>query len=120
MALIRTGWARHFERRDTTSVRPTACPGATDGRRALARRRRRACRGRGHHRVRADPGRRRGTRVLPVHRILLVESGIHIIEHLNLEDAAAAGLTEFAFVMAPLRIVGGDRFAVRPFAAVAA
>ena len=47
-----------------------------------------------------------GHRVLPVHRILLVEHGIHIVEHLALEEASAAGLGEFLFVMAPLRIVG--------------
>ena len=61
-----------------------------------------------------------GHSVLPVHRVLLVEAGIHIIEHLNLEHAAAEGLTEFIFVMAPLRIVGGTGSPVRPFAAVAA
>ena len=58
--------------------------------------------------------------MLPVHRMLLVENGIHIIEHLALEAASAAGLTEFTFVMAPLRIVGGTGSPVRPFAAVSA
>ena len=61
-----------------------------------------------------------GHSVLPVHRILLVDAGIHIIEHLNLEDAAAQGLTEFVFVLAPLRIVGGTGSPVRPVAAVSA
>jgi len=61
-----------------------------------------------------------GHSVLPVHRILLVENGIHIIEHLALEEASAAGLTEFTFVMAPLRIVGGTGSPVRPLAAVSA
>jgi kynurenine formamidase len=55
-----------------------------------------------------------------VHRILLVEAGIHILEHLALETAAAEGLTEFVFVMAPLRIVGGTGSPIRPVAAVAA
>jgi kynurenine formamidase len=58
--------------------------------------------------------------VLPVHRILLVDAGIHIIEHLNLEEASKEGLTEFVFVMAPLRIVGGTGSPIRPFAAVSA
>jgi len=58
--------------------------------------------------------------VLPVHRILLVENGIHIIEHMALEEVSAAGLTEFTFVMAPLRIVGGTGSPVRPLAAVPA
>ena len=61
-----------------------------------------------------------GHSVLPVHRVLLVDAGIHIIEHLNLEHAAAEGLTTFVFAMAPLRIVGGTGSPVRPFAAVAA
>jgi kynurenine formamidase len=37
-----------------------------------------------------------------------------------LEEASAAGLTEFTFVMAPLRIVGGTGSPVRPLAAVSA
>ena len=61
-----------------------------------------------------------GHQVLPVHRILLVDAGIHIIEHLNLEGASKEGLTEFVFVMAPLRIVGGTGSPIRPFAAVSA
>jgi kynurenine formamidase len=52
--------------------------------------------------------------------VLLVESGIHIIEHLNLEAASAEGLTEFLFVMAPLRIVGGTGSPIRPVAVVGA
>jgi kynurenine formamidase len=58
--------------------------------------------------------------VLPVHRILLVESGIFILEHLNLEAVAAEGVHEFVFVLAPLRIVGGTGSPVRPLAAVTA
>lgn len=61
-----------------------------------------------------------GHSVLPVHRIMLVQNGIHIIEHLNMEDASERGLTEFTFVMAPLRIVGGTGSPVRPVAVVSA
>ena len=61
-----------------------------------------------------------GHSVLPVHRVLLVQNGIHIIEHLNMEDASERGLTEFTFVMAPLRIVGGTGSPVRPVAVVSA
>ncbi len=39
---------------------------------------------------------------MAVHVHLLVESGIHIIECLNLEDLAASGAREFLFVAAPL------------------
>jgi kynurenine formamidase len=119
VALIRTGWARHFDDAATYLGQADGVPGATtDAGEWLA--------AAGVVATGADttayeqipPG--AGHRVLPVHRILLVQAGINIIEHLNLEDAAAAGLTEFTFVMAPLRIVGGTGSPVRPFAAVPA
>jgi kynurenine formamidase len=119
VALVRTGWARHFDHADTYLVQADGVPGATtDAGEWLA--------AAGVVATGADTTAYEqipagvGHRVLPVHRILLVQAGIHIIEHLNLEAAAAAGLTEFTFVMAPLRIVGGTGSPVRPFAAVPA
>jgi len=53
-----------------------------------------------------------------VHRILLVESGINIIEHMNLEAASAENLTEFMFILSPLKIVGGTGSPVRPLAVI--
>jgi len=53
-----------------------------------------------------------------VHVHLLVESGIHIIECLNLEELAASGATEFLFVAAPLKIRGGTGSPIRPLALV--
>jgi kynurenine formamidase len=53
---------------------------------------------------------------MPVHVHLLVESGIHIIECLNLEDLAAAGLWTFLLVAAPLKIRGATGAPVRPLA----
>lgn len=53
---------------------------------------------------------------LPVHRLLIVERGIHIVENLNLEELAAARCVEFAFVLAPLKIVGATGSPVRPLA----
>jgi NADPH:quinone reductase-like Zn-dependent oxidoreductase len=58
----------------------------------------------------------RGHLVMPVHRLLLVEQGIHIIEHLRLEELAAAGVAEFTFVLTSLKIVGGTGSPVRPLA----
>ena len=119
VALVRTGWARHFDHADTYLGQADGVPGATtDAGEWLA--------AAGVVATGADTTAYEqipagvGHRVLPVHRILLVQAGIHIIEHLNLEAAAAAGLTEFTFVMAPLRIVGGTGSPVRPFAAVPA
>jgi kynurenine formamidase len=119
VALVRTGWARHFADPAAYLGQDSGVPGVTeDGARWLAER--------GVIAAGADttafehiaPG--AGHRVLPVHRVLLVENGIHIIEHLNLEDAAEQGLTEFLFVLAPLRIVGGTGSPVRPVAVVGA
>jgi kynurenine formamidase len=56
---------------------------------------------------------------MPVHVHLLVESGIHIIECLNLEELAGAGVAEFLFVALPLKIRGGTASPIRPVAVVA-
>ena len=57
-----------------------------------------------------------GHRVLPVHRVLLVEHGIHIIENVNAEELAAARAYTFTFVCLPLRLVGATGSPVRPIA----
>jgi kynurenine formamidase len=119
VALVRTGWARHFPDAQRYLGRESGVPGVTeDGARWLA--------GCGVAATGADTTAYeqipagQGHRVLPVHRLLLVEEGIYIIEHLNLEAAAEAGLTEFLFVLAPLRITGGTGSPVRPLAVVGA
>ncbi len=53
---------------------------------------------------------------MPVHVHLLVESGIHIMENLNLEELAADKLHTFTIIAAPLRIEGGTGAPVRPLA----
>jgi kynurenine formamidase len=53
---------------------------------------------------------------MPVHVHLLVESGIHIIECLNLEQLAAERVYEFLFVAAPLKIRGGTGSPIRALA----
>ena len=55
---------------------------------------------------------------MPVHVHLLVESGIHIVECLNLEELAKAGIREFLFVAIPLKIEGATGSPVRPIAVV--
>jgi len=55
---------------------------------------------------------------MPVHVHLLVESGIHIIECLNLDDLAAARAYEFTFVALPLKILGATASPIRPVALV--
>ena len=53
---------------------------------------------------------------MPVHVHLLVESGIHIIEALNLEKLAAGGTYEFLFIAIPLKIRGATGSPIRPLA----
>ena len=53
---------------------------------------------------------------MPVHVHLLVESGVHIIEALNLEELARDRIYEFVFIAAPLKIRGGTGSPIRPLA----
>jgi kynurenine formamidase len=57
--------------------------------------------------------------VFPVHMRLIADSGIYIIENLNLEDLAKARAYEFVVVIPPLKILGGTGSALRAFALVA-
>jgi kynurenine formamidase len=53
---------------------------------------------------------------MPVHVHLLVEKGIHIVVCLNLEELARAGVHEFLFIAAPLKIRGATASPIRPIA----
>jgi kynurenine formamidase len=119
VAVVRTGWGRLFADAPAYVGKETGVPGMTvEGAHWLAERGIVATGSdtTAYEQIPAGVGHR----VLPVHRVLLVEQGIHIVEHLALEDAAAAGLGEFLAVFAPLRIVGGTGAPVRPLAVVPA
>jgi kynurenine formamidase len=51
-----------------------------------------------------------------VHIELLVRRGIHLLEHLRLEELAADGCHEFLFAVAPLPLVGATASPVNPIA----
>ena len=53
---------------------------------------------------------------LPGHILLLVRAGVPIIENLNLEELARAGVYEFLFVCLPLKMRGVTGSPVRPIA----
>ena len=53
---------------------------------------------------------------MPVHIHLLFESGIYIIEALDLEALARDRVYEFLFVAAPLKLRGGTGAPLRPLA----
>lgn len=59
-----------------------------------------------------------GHSLLPAHRVLLVESGIYIIEALDLEELADSGVYEFTFILVPLKLSGATGSPVRPLAVV--
>jgi kynurenine formamidase len=117
--LVRSGWGRRWDDGEAYVGHAIGVPGPGEqGARWLAGLRPRAVgadsiafehlpAGAGHAR-------------LPAHRVLLVEQGIHIVETLNLEQLAEAGVREFAFVLVPLPLVGATGSPVRPLALVSA
>jgi kynurenine formamidase len=117
VALIRTGWARNWTDPVGFLGHGSGVPGpSVEGARWLV-----------NHDVRLTGSDttafehippNAGHRLLPVHRVLLVEAGVPIVEMLNLEELATAGVREFVFVLAPLPIVGGTGSPVRPLALV--
>jgi kynurenine formamidase len=53
---------------------------------------------------------------LPVHQIMLVVNGIHLLENVKLDELAAKRVYEFALVVEPLKIQGGTGSTVAPIA----
>ena len=53
---------------------------------------------------------------LPVHQIALVVNGVHLLENLKLDEMASKQVSEFAFIMQPLKIQGGTGSTVSPVA----
>jgi kynurenine formamidase len=47
-----------------------------------------------------------------------VESGIHIIEVMDLSGLAESGASEFGFIAAPLKLVGATGSPIRPLALI--
>jgi kynurenine formamidase len=52
----------------------------------------------------------------PIHQIMLVINGIHLLENLKLDELAAKRVHEFAFVMQPLKLKGATGSTVAPIA----
>jgi len=115
--LIRTGWAAHWSDPDLFRGQVGGAPGPGESAgHWLADR---GVRVSGAETIAYEVIRpRAGHATLPVHRILMVEAGIHIIEVMNLTGLAASGAREFLFVASPLKIVGGTGSPIRPLAIV--
>ena len=117
VALVRSGWASNFGDPEMFLGHETGAPGPTEeAARWLAERGVRATGAEtiAYEQIKPEVGHA----LLPVHRLLLVEAGIHIIEVMNLSGLAAAGVYEFLFVLAPLNITGATGSPVRPLGVV--
>ncbi len=53
---------------------------------------------------------------LPIHQIALVNYGVHLLENLKLDEMVAKNVSEFAFVMQPLKLGGATGSTVAPAA----
>jgi len=109
--LLRTGWIQHFHDARKYIAHHEGCPGLVRaGAQWLA--------DKGVAHVGADTVALEKTPSgsLPVHQVLLVQNGIHIIEVMNLEELARDQIYEFVFVVSPLKIRGGTASPVRPIA----
>ena len=109
--LIRTGWIKYFQEPTKYNGHHGGCPGLVEeGAEWLV--------SEGVRYVGADTValEKTPTPNLPVHVVLLVRNGIHIIEAMNLEQIAQEGVYQFLFFASPLKIRGGSASPVRPIA----
>ena len=109
--LIRTGWIKHYAEARAYVSHHKGCPGLVEsGARWLV------AQGAAHVGGDTLALEKTPSASLPVHQILLVQNGIHILEVLNLNDLALENVYEFLFVTSPLKIRGGTASPVRPIA----
>jgi len=113
--LIGTGWSRRWAERDAFIGMTDGVPGpgAAAGR-WLADLQPRLVGGESIAFEHLAPG--KGHALLPVHRIMLVESGINIVETMNLAPLLDSGVPEFLLVLGGLNIAGATGAPVRPLA----
>jgi kynurenine formamidase len=114
-ALVRSGWARHWGDPPAYLGHASGVPGPdVSAAEWLAAADLRAT---GHDSMAFEyllPG--AGHALLPVHRVLLVEHGVHIVENVDMQRLAADRVYEFLFICLPLKFVGATGSPVRPIA----
>lgn len=117
--LIRTGWLRMFEK-DRAAYMASSPGIGLDAGRWLAKREISAV-GSDNMAVEvaiAEDTYEGGSRAPIVHKLLIRDCGTYVMELLDLESISAANLSQFLFVLAPLRIVGGVGSPVNPLAII--
>jgi kynurenine formamidase len=115
VALVRSGWTRHWADPEHFLGHVHGVPGPDESAAAWLIERRIRMTGAETIAYEWIPA-GRGHALLPVHRMFLVERGVHIIEGMNLAPLADAKVYEFLFVVAPIKVVGATGMPVRPFA----
>jgi len=117
VVLVRTGWGQLWDDAEAYLGAASGVPGPGEqGAKWIASRGVRAAGADTIAFEQLAPG--AGHTLLPAHRVLLVENGIHIIETMALEELASAGVREFLFILSPLKLVGATGSPVRPLAVV--
>ncbi|MCL4291344.1 MAG: cyclase family protein [Thermoleophilia bacterium] len=118
VALVRTGYMRHWPDRQRMAENAGPGPDVAAARWLLERGIAATGSDTETYEVQPcpDPGSPRNPQ--PVHTLLLIERGIHIMEGLDLEGLAADGIVEFLFVALPLKIRGGTGSMIDPIAVV--
>jgi kynurenine formamidase len=117
VALIRSGWSRHVADTEKFVGLRDGVPGINlDAAKWLSTRDVRAVGGETIALEQIPP--HVGHARMPVHRHLIVEKGVTIIEVMRLDDLAAAGAVESIIVLAPLPLVGATGSPVRPLALI--
>jgi kynurenine formamidase len=116
--IIRSGWGQHFEGyHDAYLGQVHGVPGPTAAAAQWLANRKIVITGADSTAYEHIPA-GKGHSVLPAHKILLVDAGINIIEHMELETASHNNLGVFLFFLAPLKILGGTGSPTRPLAIV--
>jgi kynurenine formamidase len=116
VALVRTGYLAHWPDPDALAAHRGAGPDLSAAR--LLADRGVVATGSDTETYEVQPAPDRGTPAnpQPVHTLLLIERGILILESLDLEGLARAGVREFLFVALPLAIRGATGSMVDPVA----
>ena len=52
----------------------------------------------------------------PIHQMALVIYGVHLLEHLKLDELSAKSVYEFAFILQPMKLQGATGSSVAPIA----
>lgn len=115
VVLIGTGWSKNWDKKELFEGQTLGTPGIGQAAaKWLAAKKPSACGGETIAFEHIPAG--AGHRELPVHRVLLVESAIHIIETMKLTELAESGASEFLFILAPLNLQGATGSPTRPLA----